>query len=201
MARSSPGLLRATASPSSRKSFPAGSRPSTSMLRILRRRWQVSRTFSPCSGCITSAGISSRSRGRHTSNIFAFSTPTSTAGREAGRSSGASSDQIRVGHQPQDCQGVGSHHPASTAGPRSGGHRISGRASDRRTHLGNPEAPECARANQGLCPPARNAPGVGRASSGGQNQNPAALMRSGFLRQASPNKDDWMMRQRPYGQC
>ncbi len=46
-----------------------------------------------------------------------------------------------------------------TAGTRA---RCAARASDRRAHLGHPKAPPCPRADQGLWPPARNAPGINR---------------------------------------
>ena len=77
-ARSFPRLRLATASPSSRRSSPDGSRSSMSTPRTSRRPWPVSRMFSPCSSCITSDGTSSTSRGKPTSNTWAFSTPTST---------------------------------------------------------------------------------------------------------------------------
>ena len=51
-----PKIRHATASRSSRRSFPDGKRYSTNMLGISRRRWPASRTFLPCSSCTTCAG-------------------------------------------------------------------------------------------------------------------------------------------------
>src|SRR6266487_3009360 len=77
-ARSFPRPRLATASPSSRRSSPDGSRFSMSTPRTSRRPWLVSLTSSPCSSCITSDGTFSISMGKPISNTWAFSTPTST---------------------------------------------------------------------------------------------------------------------------
>jgi putative tryptophan/tyrosine transport system substrate-binding protein len=51
-----------------------------------------------------------------------------SSGREAGRSSGAGADQVRAGHQPQDCQSARRRRAADAARPRRRGDRMSDRA-------------------------------------------------------------------------
>src|SRR5262245_64520556 len=58
-------------------------------------------------------------RFRHGSNSLAL------RGREAGRSSGAGVDQIRVRAQPQDCQSARSRRATVAARPRRRNHRVS----------------------------------------------------------------------------
>jgi ABC-type uncharacterized transport system substrate-binding protein len=49
-----------------------------------------------------------------------------STGRETGRSSGAVSDQVRDGREPQDRQGARSHDPGNVSGARRRGDRVGG---------------------------------------------------------------------------